>query len=139
MQSDSGILTNARRQAGFFFSCPWRWLVTLVLSLVLSGCGPHPGAGDWIAEGEPVAGYQRLEVNFDGRAEFFAPGSEQAALRCFWAGDSASSIRLDCISAADDSTETRYGFRVLDKGGAGELLLDGKVLGRFRAAPVAAP
>jgi hypothetical protein len=111
---------------------PVRLTLIAALVLLLTGCGPHPGSGAWLADPEPVAGYQRLQVEFDGRAEFFRPGEEAAALRCFWAGDSATSIKMDCISAADDATKFIYSLRVLDDG-QGELLLDDKVLGRFRS------
>lgn len=108
-------------------------ILAVALTLLLTGCGPHPGSGAWLADPEPVAGYQRLKVEFDGRAEFFRPGEEGAALRCFWAGDSANSIQMDCISAGDDASKFLYAFRVLDDGRA-ELLMDGKVLGQFRSS-----
>lgn len=94
------------------------------------GCAPHPGSGTWITAGESEGGFSRLIVQFDGRAEFFAPGKEEEVLRCFWAGESEKSIRLDCSSAEDADAGMRYSLVVTGADQA-ELLQSGKIVARF--------
>ncbi len=96
-----------------------RLVSLLFLPFLLAACGGHPGAGTWqyTNGGE----YQRLVVQFDGKAEFFRPGQEEPAQRCFWAGDSARSIVLQCVDAANPDLERKYRLKVTADDG-GELM-----------------
>ena len=89
------------------------WSIYLAGLAALTGCSAHPGAGTWI----PVAGsdteYSRIEVRFEGRAEFFLPGRDEAKLRCFWAGDSRNSIALQCTAASNPDEELYYRLRTM--------------------------
>jgi len=100
----------------------------LLIPLVLAGCSAHPAAGTWQIQEGSKSNYARLVVQFDGRAEFFRPNEEEPAERCFWAGESASTIALQCVDAADEEQERQYRLKVT-KGGRGELMQDGRLLG----------
>ena len=100
----------------------------LSIPLLLAGCSGHPAAGTWqIREGSAIP-YARLVVQFDGKAEFFRPNEERPAERCFWAGESADAIALQCIEAADTGQEHFYRLKVRG-GGVGELIQEGRLLG----------
>jgi hypothetical protein len=103
--------------------CLW-----LAIPLLLAGCSGHPGAGTWQIEDGLEGGYSRLVVQFDGRAEFFRPGEETAAQRCFWAGESSNSIALQCSDAANPDLERHYRLKVNQRG-QGELMQGGRLLG----------
>ena len=105
--------------------------LTLILSvpLLLAGCSGHPGAGTW--QFPQGAEYRRLVVQFDGRAEFFRPGREQPAQRCFWAGDSARSIVLQCQDAERADIEREYRLKVNAAGDA-ELMLGQRLVAQLR-------
>jgi len=92
---------------------------------VLVGCGPHPGAGTWLPLAESESEYTRLEVNFDGKAEFFLTGKEAAELRCFWGGDSARSISMKCSAASNPDVDIHYVLKITDSDRA-ELLQAGQ-------------
>jgi hypothetical protein len=98
--------------------------------MAMTGCAPHPGSGTWITAGESEGGFSKLIVQFDGKAEFFAPGREEEVLRCFWAGGSAKSILLDCNPAEDADARLRYSLAVTGADQA-ELLQSGKIVARF--------
>ena len=102
----------------------------IVTTLLLYGCAPHPGTGTWVPIAEVDTVYSRIAVEFNGQAELFIPGREEHLIRCFWSGESANSISMDCISA--DDTEIKYTIllQVADDG-VGELLQNGAVVGRF--------
>jgi len=103
------------------------WSLILLLPLFLTGCGGHPAAGTWQIQDGSASRYARLVVQFDGKAEFFRGNEEEPAERCFWAGESADSITLQCVDAANGE-ERHYRLKV-SKGGRGELMQDGRLLG----------
>ena len=100
------------------------------LLLALAGCAPHPAAGTWIAAPGAGAGFQRLEVTYEGRADLFAAGEAQAGRHCFWSGDSARAIALACKAASSPDLEEHYRL-VVDGNGTATLLRDGEETARF--------
>ncbi len=104
------------------------WSLVLLWSLALTGCSGHPAAGTWLIREGSASPYARLVVQFDGRAEFFRPNQEEPAERCFWAGESADTIGLQCVDAAGGDQERFYRLKV-GRGGVGELTRDGRLLG----------
>ena len=104
------------------------WSLLLTIPLVLAGCSGHPAAGTWQVREGSASPYALLVVQFDGRAEFFRPNQEEPAERCFWAGESADTIGLQCVDVADSDRERFYRLRV-GRGGVGELMQDGRLLG----------
>ncbi|MES9856009.1 MAG: hypothetical protein ABW166_05330 [Sedimenticola sp.] len=104
-------------------------LPLLLLPLLLAGCGAHPGSGNWrsvAADGEFV----RFEVGFDGRAQLYIKGREDAVRRCFWGGVGSDEIQMKCTVADNTDVEISYRFRVID-GGRGELILSNRTIGLF--------
>ena len=106
-------------------------LKLLSISLVLIACSPHPGSGEWLARAEGNYRFSRLKVEFDGKAYLFVPNKEDHQLRCFWAGESASLISMDCILNDPSERRSVYQFRVVDQR-SGELMTNGNVVGRFQ-------
>ena len=104
------------------------WSLILLMPLFLTGCGGHPAAGTWQIQDGSVSRYARVVVQFDGTAEFFRPDEEEPAERCFWAAESADTIALQCVDAASGQLERHYRLMV-SKGGRGELMQDGQLLG----------
>ena len=102
----------------------------LVCAALLAGCSPHPGSGTWLAE-EGARDFTRLSIQFDGRAEFFGEGVETAVERCFWSGDSAEVIQLECVVAANIELKRSYLLQVTGERQA-LLLRDGDPVGGFR-------
>jgi len=104
------------------------WSVILLMPFFLTGCSGHPAAGTWQIQEGSKSNYARLVVQFDGRAEFFRPNQEEPAERCFWAGENASTIALQCVDAANGEVERNYRLKV-SKDGRGELMQGGQLLG----------
>jgi hypothetical protein len=100
------------------------------LLLALAGCSPHPAAGIWTAEPGSGAGFQRLEVTYEGRADLYAPGEPEAGRHCFWSGESARAIALACKPASDPDAEEHYRL-VVQEDGTATLLRDGEVSARL--------
>ena len=105
--------------------------LTLFLSLLLSACSPHPGSGIWVPLDDRDATYSKLVVLFEGRAELFRPGRDEHQYRCFWGGTGSDSIRMECISADNETDKPLFTFRVVADG-TGELMDSGQTIGFFR-------
>jgi hypothetical protein len=90
----------------------FRW-TGLLVPFLLAGCSAHPAAGTWIAVSDNVAGFSRLVVQFDGKADIYSPGQESSVRRCFWGGAGKQSITLDCVQALDTEIKERYQLHVL--------------------------
>ena len=103
---------------------------TVIIALVFSACGPHPSSGEWKGTTGGDNRYSRLKVQFDGKAFLFVPGREDHQVRCFWAGESATIVNMDCM--LNDPSERRFSYRlrIIDDR-ASELLQNGEVLARF--------
>ena len=105
-------------------------IVLISLILLLAACSPHPGSGIWEAVGENGNGFTKMVIQFNGRVEMFAPDKEKAVIRCFWAGEDAESISMDCVKA-DTDEKLKYGLRVNPTKQTADLLKSGKVVGSF--------
>ena len=107
----------------------------LVTALLIAGCSPHPGAGTWVPLAGAESRYERLEVMFEGRAEFYLPAAEEADLRCFWSGESGRDIALQCSSAGNPDVDLHFRLKTRQSGEA-ELLQGGRTLMLMRRKPL---
>lgn len=98
--------------------------------LTLSACSPHPSSGEWLPVADNPSGFSRIDVQFEGRADFYQEGQEEAVRRCFWGGASQTTARMTCVVAADTEREETYLLSV-GKDGRAELSLNGNSLGFF--------
>jgi hypothetical protein len=104
--------------------------VMLGAVLLLAGCSPHPGSGDWTAEEGNPNGFTRLVVQFDGKAEFYRQDQEKEWLRCFWQSSGAMRIDIQCTSKSDTEGERFYELAIAEIGPA-LLKENGTVIARF--------
>ncbi|MES9902829.1 MAG: hypothetical protein ABW168_09110 [Sedimenticola sp.] len=107
--------------------------LTLIFPLLLIGCAPHPGSGEWLSN-TPNDQFTRLVVSFDGWAQLHAKGGDEAAQRCFWSGVERNEIQLKCTVADNTDVELNYRFRVTASG-LGELMHSNKTIGSFDKQP----
>ena len=105
------------------------WLFPLLL--ILNACSPHPGSGGWRAtSAEPL--FERLEVRFNGNADFYTISSDEvAAWRCFWGAEDNQTLGLKCIQASNGDNEKEYALIVEEGKQIATLEQDGNVLGRY--------
>ena len=106
-------------------------LAVLAPVLALSGCAPHPCTGDWRSAANDESGFVRIHVQYDGKTDIYSADREEAVQRCFWAGEAADSIRLDCVLAENTDIKKHYSMRVSAEDEV-ELIEAGAVVGRYR-------
>ncbi|KAA3628214.1 MAG: hypothetical protein DWQ09_08750 [Proteobacteria bacterium] len=112
-----------------FFAMPT--LLILAITSLLTGCGPHPTAGEWVATTDTPAAYARIQIEFDGKAYLFVPEREDHQVRCFWSSFNRTTIDMDCIR--NDPSERRLNYRLgLEDEATGTLTESGAHLGRYR-------
>jgi hypothetical protein len=104
--------------------------LSLLSMLLLAACSPHPGAGVWKPVADNAVGIERLIIAYDGRG-LFATTHPKASWHCFWSGENARTLLLDCTPSTNPEQEVRYRFRVTEAG-QGELLRDDRLVARFR-------
>jgi hypothetical protein len=83
--------------------------------------------------------FVRLEVGYEGRTDIFGEKSDKpvtadtngAIRRCFWRGDSAQSIVMTCVQAANTDIEESYVLRVGADNNVADLIKGEVVVGRF--------
>jgi len=103
----------------------------LIISLfMLSACSPHPGAGNWQAEGSNSLNVSRISIVFEGTADFYIDGEEEAVRRCFWAASAENAMQLQCVYAEDTDKKVNYQFIATDKDHA-QLLQNDKIIAQF--------
>ncbi|RTZ60633.1 MAG: hypothetical protein DSZ32_03250 [Gammaproteobacteria bacterium] len=114
-------------------------LLILFSITFLAACSPHPGAGGWRAS-SPDAAFERLEIRYDGRADFYTRSTDKAsAWRCFWARIDDQTAGLKCISAADENMERQFQL-IVDAGGRNAVLKQGQnALGQYAWQPPTDP
>lgn len=103
------------------------------LVLVLAGCSPHPGAGEWEAVSED-APFSRLKAHFKGWADLYRPEAEEAAYHCFWGARGERTIALTCTPADDTEAELRFDL-VVEEAGRARLVRNEQLVARFRRMP----
>jgi len=102
-----------------------------IISLfMLSACSPHPGAGNWQAEAGNSLNISRINITFEGTADFYSDAEEDAVRRCFWAASAEQAMQLQCVYAEDSDKKVGYQFIVTDKDHA-QLLHDDQIIARF--------
>lgn len=104
----------------------------LFFLVTLTGCSPHPGTGNWRAEGNNLLNVSRINIVYEGTADFYVDGKEDAIRRCFWSATAKRTMQMQCVHADDTDKEVNYQFVITEKGHA-NLLLDDKVIGQFLA------
>jgi hypothetical protein len=105
--------------------------IVLSVALFLSACSPHPGAGYWLSQGSNTDGFIGLAVQYDGKAELYVQGKEEAAVRCFWGGESAETISMDCVVAENTEIRRRYSLHIAQPDQA-ELISGAKTIAVFK-------
>ena len=106
-------------------------IALLIISLfMLSACSPHPGAGNWQAKDNNSLNVSRINITFEGTADFYTDGIEEAVRRCFWSASAEQSMQLQCVYAEDSDKKVKYQFIVTDKDHA-QLLQDDKIIAQF--------
>lgn len=91
-------------------------LSAIPVILGLQACTPHPGAGHWQAIENSDSKFSKIMVEFEGRAELFSADAAVEAQRCFWAGNTSSSIKLQCTQGDDTGLEFIYVLKVDARG-----------------------
>lgn len=104
----------------------------LVFLVTLSGCSPHPGAGNWKADDSNSLNISRINVVYEGTADFYIDGKEKAIRRCFWSAVAENTMQMQCVHGDDFEQKVNYQFIVTEKGHA-NLLLDEQIIGHFSA------
>lgn len=82
-------------------------LACLACLFVLSGCSPHPGAGNWVSTSDNSLKLAKLVVHFEGRAEFLTEEDVELA-RCFWGAEESNILRFECTTAQDTDNQLAY-------------------------------
>lgn len=86
----------------------------LSITLLLSACSPHPGAGVWQATEDNDYGIAKLIVGFDGKAEFVTSKLDNTAWHCFWGATGKQQASLDCSSSTNAEQEEHFILTVSD-------------------------
>ncbi len=110
---------------------------TLLIILSLIACSPHPGAGNWQADGSNSLNVSRINVVYEGTADFYVEGHEASIRRCFWSAIAEQTLQMQCVFADNIDKKVNYQFIVTKKGHA-KLMLDSKLIGLFTAQTVQA-
>lgn len=111
---------------------------TAPLLLALFGCSPHPASGTWTAAATTDSGFNRIDVNFDGKADLYEVGEDNAGRHCFWGRESKQAITLTCKPAFDTDIEERYRL-IINEDGTATLMQDNTMAARFSRPPQQAP
>ena len=109
----------------------------ILLVLGLQACSPHPGAGHWGAMENSGSKFSKIMVEFEGMAELLPADAATQAQRCFWAGNTSDSIKLQCTQDDDTGLEFFY-LLTVDSSGAEPIasLTSGKDrVGSYRRVP----
>lgn len=107
-----------------------RILALIAAALLVAGCSPHPGSGNWVATGGDPA-FDRLEVHFKGWADLYRPDEAESAYHCFWSAYDERSIGLSCTPADNPDAEVQFRLKVAE-GGKASLTRDDELVGRYR-------
>ena len=112
-------------------------LSAILLILGLQACSPHPGAGHWGAIENSGSKFSKLVVEFEGMAELLPADKTAQGQRCFWAGNTSNSIKLQCTQGDDTGLEFLY-ILTVDTSGAEPVasLASGDMqIGSYRKVP----
>ena len=116
-------------------------LITLLPTafFLLTACTPHPGAGGWGAATDDAT-FARLEIRYNGQAEFFLTKEETIpAWRCFWGGEDKFRANMKCVNAANDKDERVFILLVDESRKQAELLQGQQSLGQYTWQPPTDP
>jgi len=104
-------------------------LITLFI-LHIAACSPHPGAGNWKAQGSNILNISRINISFEGTADFFSSKKEDSIRRCFWSASAEKTLQLQCVHSDNTENKENYQFIIINKEQA-NLLQDNKLIGKF--------
>jgi len=93
-------------------------LLLLVVVLVLSACSPHPAAQTWITNQENDLGINKINVVFEGTADFYSATDGRSIRRCFWGAKTRNSIELTCVHSDNTDIKETYKLEVTEDGKA---------------------
>ncbi len=116
------LLTTKKYYLKLFF--------TLILAFSISACSPHPGAGNWQAEGKNSINVSQIKVLYEGTADFYTTGEKESIRRCFWSAVTENTLQMQCVYANNIDKKVNYQFVVSPKGHA-KLFLDEQIIGNF--------
>ena len=115
-------------------------LLIIFLSLITSGCSPHPGAGNWKADGSNTLNVSRIKVVFEGTADFYRESnnvedaSEESIRRCFWSAVGKNALQMQCVHSDNTDKKETYQFTVTETGQA-KLNQNDQLIGLFSVHP----
>ncbi len=105
-------------------------LLIIAMSLMLSACSPHPGAGNWQADADNTLNVSSIKVIFEGTADFYSDDNEDSILRCFWSASDKNTLQMQCVHAEDTDKKETYEFTVTETG-QGKLTQNEQLIGLF--------
>lgn len=106
-------------------------LVIGVFVLMLSACSPHPGAGNWEADGKNTLNIAQINITFEGTADFFLAGKDDSIRRCFWSAAGERTLHMQCVHSDQTDLKENYQFLVSETGQA-QLSQNEQLIGRFK-------
>ena len=95
-----------------------RFFLLFGLIVIVTACSPHPGAGNWQADSDNALKISRINVVFEGTADFFTNGREDSIRRCFWAAIGKQSLQFQCVQSDNTDIKETYQFFVSPTGKA---------------------
>mgnify|MGYP001816601978 FL=1 len=117
MKSKSNDLNSEAVYSQILHNCKLCILLGLLI-LLLSACSPHPAAHTWVTDDQNEPGISKLDVTFEGTAEFYSTADLKSIRRCFWGAKSRTIIELNCVHAEDTEIKETYELEVADNNSA---------------------
>jgi hypothetical protein len=83
--------------------------------LLLTGCTPHPGIGEWVSPGANADDIYRLKVFINSHAETYNSTSQEPITQCDWKSVNEQSIEINCVYPASPKYTENYKLTVTAK------------------------
>ena len=96
-----------------------RFFPVFILSLLLLvACSPHLGSGVWKATANNDRGITKLNVGFDGRAEFTTSKKDNVLWHCFWTTADKKKLALECTPSTNPEKKSSFELSINQQGQA---------------------